>query len=276
MRIIEPKTEYEKTFKHTSKCAANLQQASAHRYSIKTKTETETNPQGVDDTDKLRVRWRALNFKVFCFIAPYLTDRQIASITDEDWPFVVQQLWAHIRMIELPITFLGKATNKLAFTSQELSEAFSKEWQQEYPRWATYDSRFKAKTADLCANHMRSVQDSVEGDLSLNEFLEKTAQLVAGSEDKLAVMSMELEADIWLDKEALKKETLDEYKRHVEETTKRVKNTLGIQLLALPRNQSLFGTLLDQTSRLLADAKLEAELETAEHFKKAIAASSGL
>jgi hypothetical protein len=56
----------------------------------------------------------------------------------------------------------------------------------------------------------------------------------------------------------------------------RLKKALAAQLLAPPRDEPLFGTLLDQTSRLLADVKLEAEHETAEHLKKAIAASSGL
>jgi hypothetical protein len=282
IRTIKTKASYEATFLSTTNHAEYLRRASAYRYN-KTelvKIKAEKKPK---DEDMLRTRYRGLNFRLFCFVAPYLTDTQIASITDDYWEYVVEQISAHIREIKIPQfaivsdrkkapkpTFLELIKARLSFSSPDLAEAFEREWNQEYTIWTDYENRLQTKTELLKAAMKQSLKDIAERNLPFNERLEVNAQLVTGYKNQHTAISTQLMAEVRLDEK-----TYNEYKCQVENTITRLETELENGLAAALHDGS-FDKSLDQTLRLLENVKLEEELETAKHLKEAIEASPGL
>jgi hypothetical protein len=92
--IIEKKPYYESTFKQHA--ALYLRYALMFRYGMlnitikkDAKEEEIKEEEKLKSDDKLWVRYRELDFQVFCFIAPHLPPRQMASIDDKAWPYFV-------------------------------------------------------------------------------------------------------------------------------------------------------------------------------------------
>ena len=169
--------------------------ASRYRYSKELGNDKELS---ATEDEKLKVRYPKLDFWVFCFLAPYLSPKQVASISDELWPGFVELVSAHLKEISAPQEFATAWGERLVRKGEPPCAAFKEEWDQQYPRQGIlveYNKRLQQITKTFDDNLKSRLGDIAQQPYP-NIVLKETGRLVAESRNQIREQIAQLKDDL--------------------------------------------------------------------------------
>ena len=155
---------FETAFSWSTRAPRQFRLACQYRYG--------TNDDNQDD-QRIRQRLTKLPFKLFCFLGPNLSFKQIVSIEDEFWHHFVSDALTYVKTLQIPIEFENRAS-KILQSLPTICTEFMAEILRQQP-----------DKASLAIDLKRNLEDTIHSHVEVEGLIQGIRHLLAEFEGKL-------------------------------------------------------------------------------------------